>query len=54
MNATDSDIGDNSKISFSLVHGGDSKFSIDEKTGVIETLMKLDREVKSSYSVSIC
>ena len=52
MNATDRDIGDNAKISFFLVHGGDNKFSIDEETGVIKTLMKLDREAKSRYSVS--
>ena len=52
LNATDNDIGDNGKIKFFLVHGGDNKFSIDESTGVIKTSMKLDREATSHYSVS--
>ena len=52
VNATDKDIGDNAKIKFSLVHGGDNRFSIDENTGFIRTSMKLDRETKSRYSVS--
>ena len=52
INATDNDIGDNAKIKFFLVHGGDNRFSINENTGIIRTSMKLDRETKSRYSVS--
>ena len=51
MQATDADIGLNSALSFSLVHGSDGKFKIDANTGVIQTSDTLDREKKNHYSV---
>lgn len=51
LNATDGDVGENAKITFSLVHGGDNRFSIDENLGVLTTYTNVDREVKSFYSV---
>ena len=52
INATDKDIGNNAVLKFSLMHGTDGKFSIDALTGEISTVSYLDRETKSSYSVS--
>ena len=52
VNATDKDIGDNAKISFSIVHGSDGKFGINETTGVVYVAQNLDREKQDRYTVS--
>eukprot|EP00794_Sanderia_malayensis_P006804 gene6804-7572_t len=50
INATDKDIGENKVISFHLIS---SAFTIDAQTGVITLKRQLDREVQSSYLLSI-
>lgn len=52
--ATDNDIGDNAKITYSIYHvsnNGAKKFAIDSKTGVIETRGMLS--VGEQYSITI-
>lgn len=50
VQASDSDLGDNAKISYSLANN--SPFSIEADTGIIRTAAKLDRETTSSYTLT--
>ncbi|CAD5123667.1 DgyrCDS11989 [Dimorphilus gyrociliatus] len=47
--AEDCDIGENGKITYSIVSARDQPFSINKNTGVISTTEVLDRENTSSY-----
>ena len=54
MCLSDADAGTNSELSYSLESGGDADaFSIDQKTGTISSKTKLDRETKTSYSLTV-
>jgi len=50
VQASDSDLGDNGKISYSLDRS--SPFAIDATTGIIRTTANLDRETISSYTLT--
>lgn len=49
VQASDSDLGNNAKISYTLSQGS---FSIDATTGIIRTTAKLDRETTPSYTLT--
>jgi len=58
LTATDADLAGtpNSKFKFSLVGGGDGKFSVGEDDGILKTVgaaNALDREAKSSYELTV-
>ena len=44
LSATDADVGENARVSYSLDPTGRHYFAIDEKTGRIQTLVNFDRE----------
>ena len=48
VNATDEDAGENARVSYSI-KGGSKVFKIDPKTGIITSLVPLDRETTSTY-----
>ena len=50
---SDADAGNNSQLSYSLVSGDKSAFSIDSKTGIILNSLLFDRESKDSYSLTV-
>jgi hypothetical protein len=52
VNATDQDIQYNGQVTYAIMHGGDSKFTINSTTGVVRTQGSLDRETKDLYTVS--
>uniref|UniRef100_A0A6P7GGN4 Cadherin-related tumor suppressor n=1 Tax=Diabrotica virgifera virgifera TaxID=50390 RepID=A0A6P7GGN4_DIAVI len=51
--ATDKDIGLNGKIRYSLLGDKVERFKVDQNTGVITTVVSLDREEISSYSLTL-
>ena len=51
MNASDVDIGDNARVSYTITSGDDGRFAIDGVTGEVKTTSTFDRETKSSYQV---
>lgn len=56
VEATDNDLGDNAKISFSIYHisnNGHSKFRIDPHSGVIEAIGKLIAGEQYSITVQV-
>uniref|UniRef100_A0A8C9U158 FAT atypical cadherin 3 n=1 Tax=Scleropages formosus TaxID=113540 RepID=A0A8C9U158_SCLFO len=53
MQAYDPDEGINRKIAYSLVDSADGVFSIDEVMGIVVLEKTLDRELRSSYSVTV-
>ncbi|XP_067023578.1 protocadherin Fat 4-like isoform X2 [Acropora muricata] len=53
VSASDADAGNNSQLSYSLVSGDKSAFSIDSKTGIILSSLLFDRESKDSYSLTV-
>ena len=50
---SDADAANNSQLSYSLVSGDKSAFSIDSKTGIILSSLLFDRESKDSYSLTV-
>ncbi|KAI8511673.1 hypothetical protein Bbelb_107730 [Branchiostoma belcheri] len=52
-NATDSDLGEHSELTYSIVSGSSPTFLIDSVTGVVRLGAGLDRETQSSYVVNI-
>ena len=50
---SDADAGNNSKLSYSLVSGDTSAFSIDSKTGTILSNLLFDRETKDTYLLTV-
>lgn len=50
---SDADAGNNSQLSYSLVSGDKSAFSIDSKTGIILSSLLFDRESKDYYSLTV-
>ena len=54
IQATDSDIGANGKITYSIIQGNiDNAFSIDPSTGLVSNLIPMDREQTSKYVLRI-
>ena len=53
VNATDDDIGNLGKISYSISNGNEDKFYIDTETGDILVLTSLDREEKETYILTV-
>ena len=54
MTAVDPDASENGRITYSIAGGNDAGyFAIDAGTGIIETEMKMDREVQDKYALVI-
>ena len=54
LTAFDSDFGENSRLSYSIVSGNlNSTFSIDEETGILILAKELDREKQTGYNLDI-
>ncbi|XP_019623295.1 PREDICTED: protocadherin Fat 4-like [Branchiostoma belcheri] len=52
--ASDADSGTDGEVTFSIVAGkGDEKFAVDAETGALQTVAPLDREMTSSYTLTI-
>lgn len=54
--ATDNDVGPNAEITYSIYHvsnNGRTKFKIDPKTGIIETIGKLNAGEQYSITVQV-
>ena len=50
----DPDGGENGRVTYSIAGGNDAGyFAIDTATGIIETEMKMDREVQDKYALII-
>ncbi|XP_019645840.1 PREDICTED: protocadherin Fat 4-like [Branchiostoma belcheri] len=52
-NATDSDLGEHSELTYSIVSGSSPTFLIDSVTGIVRLGAGLDRETQASYVVNI-
>ena len=53
VRAYDADTGINSQLVYKIEKGGYEKFGIDNITGVISVISKLDYDTRSSYVISI-
>ncbi|XP_038617667.1 protocadherin Fat 3 isoform X2 [Tachyglossus aculeatus] len=53
VQATDPDVGVNRKVVYSLADSANGYFSIDRSSGIIILEQPLDREVQSSYNISV-
>lgn len=53
VHATDADIGSNGNIQYSIIGGNPDKFYINAQTGVIHLLTSLDREIVSTYTLTV-
>lgn len=53
ISATDLDDGVDGQVTFAIISGDDGKFSVDKYSGQIIVSGSLDREVKTSYSLTI-
>lgn len=56
VQASDSDVGQNAQITYSLTSGADfsaDSFSINPQTGAVVTTKVLDRETVSSYLLTV-
>ncbi|MBV1929144.1 MAG: cadherin repeat domain-containing protein, partial [Gammaproteobacteria bacterium] len=51
MSGTDIDVGDN--LTYSIIAGNDTLFTIDENTGVVSVTDTLDREAQSQHQVTV-
>lgn len=51
--ATDSDVGTNGQILYSIIGGNPNKFYIDSQSGLINLLTSLDRESTDTYSLVV-
>lgn len=52
MNATDADLGDNSKVTYTLIT--DTKdFRVDPQTGILSVSAPLDREKQETYELKV-
>ncbi|XP_036379708.1 protocadherin Fat 3-like [Megalops cyprinoides] len=54
LQANDPDEGRNRKVTYSLVDSAGGLFSIDESLGIVILERPLDRELQSSYSITVC
>uniref|UniRef100_A0A672TV81 Protocadherin Fat 3 n=1 Tax=Strigops habroptila TaxID=2489341 RepID=A0A672TV81_STRHB len=53
VQATDPDVGVNRKVTYSLADSADGYFSVDQSSGIIILEHPLDRELQSSYNISV-
>ncbi|KAJ7419437.1 FAT atypical cadherin 3 [Willisornis vidua] len=53
VQATDPDVGVNRKVSYSLADSADGYFSVDQSSGIIILEHPLDRELQSSYNITV-
>ncbi|XP_077154662.1 protocadherin Fat 3 isoform X5 [Ranitomeya variabilis] len=53
VQANDPDVGINRKVIYSLVGSADGHFTMDEQSGIIVLEQPLDREVQSSYNITV-
>ncbi|XP_048032620.1 protocadherin Fat 1 isoform X2 [Megalobrama amblycephala] len=53
VSATDADIQTNAEITYELSGSGAESFTVDTKTGVIKTLVTLDRETTDVYNLTV-
>ena len=53
VHATDSDLGENRKLSYSFVESSEKHFLMDSRTGIVSLAKKLDRETKESYNLTV-
>ena len=53
VHASDNDLGDNRKISYSFLDSRESQFVIDSKTGIVSLAKLLDRETRASYNLTV-
>jgi hypothetical protein len=51
--AEDADEGQNAKVYYFLLSGGDGKFSVGKTDGKVRALVSLDREEQESYALLI-
>ena len=53
VHATDSDLGENRKLSYSFVESSEKHFLMDSRTGIVSLAKKLDRETTASYNLTV-
>ncbi|XP_056092251.1 protocadherin Fat 1 [Rhinichthys klamathensis goyatoka] len=53
VSATDADIHSNAEITYQLSGSGAESFTVDTKTGVVKTLVTLDREMTDVYNLTV-
>nr|XP_021400674.1 protocadherin Fat 3 isoform X2 [Lonchura striata domestica] len=53
VQATDPDVGVNRKVTYSLSDSADGYFSVDQSSGIIILEHPLDRELQSSYNITV-
>lgn len=53
VHATDLDLGDNRRISYSFIDSADGHFTIDAKNGIVSLAKELDRELVDLYNLTV-
>ncbi|XP_063807494.1 protocadherin Fat 3 isoform X5 [Pseudophryne corroboree] len=53
VQANDPDVGINRKVAYYLVDSADGHFTVDEQSGIIVLEQPLDRELQSSYNITV-
>ena len=53
VHAIDLDLGENRKISYSLLSSDTDHFTIDSRTGIVSLAAKLDREMRDVFNLSV-
>ena len=53
VHAIDLDLGDNRKVSYSLLKSDSDHFTIDSKTGIVSLSKGLDREIRDSFNLTV-
>lgn len=54
LQASDADLGENTRITYTLLSGGDHRFEVDGISGVVRVShLGVDREVASSYELMV-
>ena len=53
MHATDIDLGDNRRLTYTLIDSADGYFDIEEENGLIRVARELDREMRDVYNLTV-
>ena len=53
VHATDLDLGENRRITYSFLDSGAEGFAIDSKTGIVSLAQGLDRELRDSFNLTV-
>ena len=53
VHAIDLDLGDNRKVSYSLLKSDSDHFKVDSRTGIVSLTRTLDREIRDSFNLSV-